>query len=108
MVHARHVVRGTWCTQTTLSRAGLVSPALTAVLAHFVLKEPLGARGAMGCLVSLAGVVFIWCAEYQGLGGEFPLGPFSNLAPTQPSSACCCSVATSAVWASVAGCTIND
>jgi drug/metabolite transporter (DMT)-like permease len=41
-------------------RAGLIQPPITAVLARLVLGEPLGIRGAMGCLVSLAGVVFIW------------------------------------------------
>lgn len=38
---------------------GLIQPPLTAVLARLVLGEPLGARGAAGCLVSLAGVAFI-------------------------------------------------
>lgn len=38
---------------------GLVQPPLTAVAARLVLKEPLGARGALGCLISLCGVAFI-------------------------------------------------
>lgn len=39
---------------------GLIQPPVTAVAARLVLKEPLGLRGALGCVVSLAGVVFIW------------------------------------------------
>ncbi|KAI8468882.1 MAG: hypothetical protein J3K34DRAFT_425457 [Monoraphidium minutum] len=39
---------------------GLISPPITAVAARLVLKEPLGIQGALGCLVSIAGVLFVW------------------------------------------------
>jgi hypothetical protein len=52
---------GTPAAQTNLTptHTGLIQPPITAVAARLILKEPLGARGAIGCLVSLAGVVFI-------------------------------------------------